>query len=578
MTFRLPCFYVGALILLWASLPGFGCREPSLSVASGNQYAIATDHPLASKIGLEVLRKGGNVADALVASSFAVSVLRPQSTGIGGGGFAMIRVFQEGSSPRTFAYDFRERAPALAHPRMYLDSKGELIPNLSLFGYSSVAVPGVVKGLWEIHRAHGVLSWSELLAPSIDLAENGFPVYKNLEEAINTSVKNMNPAMQSVFTREGIPLKEGDILVQKDLAYTLRKIANQGYREFYEGETAISIHENSLRGNGALRIDDLKNYQVRSVLPIKTSYRGYTIESFPLPSSAAFMFQILGILEKYDIERLYTENASLYSQILIEAMAEGFRDRGIYGGDMQFALDTQKFYSKETILKKKRKIEDKIAKMNAALGNGKTRIPRQNTELSPFMESYNTTHISIMDSMGNVATSTQSINYIFGSRIIVPGTGIILNDTMDDFSTKSGAGNVYGLVGGSANSIQPGKTPLSSMSPTIVYRNEKPWFTLGAPGGAFIFTAILQVILQKIDFKQESGEAVRAPRIHYQWKPDIVFLEEGWQKEAVQHLSQLYNLKISKSKAKVFLVEHNPAEKLLIGVSDPRGEGQALAR
>lgn len=541
----------------------------NLFYAKGKKFAIATDHPLASEVGMAIYKQGGNVVDALIASSFAISVLRPQSTGIGGGGFALVKLQ---SNLETKAYDFRERAPMLSSSNMFLDSKGRTIPGKSLFGTSSVAVPGMVKGLWEIHQENGKLRWEELIEPSIQIAENGFKAYPNLIESIQSSQEEMDFEMKKIFLPNGQVPQIGDLVIQKDLANTLKNIQVNGYVDFYHGDIADKIHQRMLQDKAFLRKKDLENYQVKRKKTIQMKTQSYILESMPLPSSAVFLFQIFKILEYFDLKQIKSKENGEYTLLLVEAMKEAFLDRANYGQDPEFnSIVEENLLNEEYIQKKVETIQKKLKDFN----NPPTLINEDNKPTIPkTMESYNTTHISVIDSDGNIALSTHSINYIFGSRTIPKGTGIILNDTMDDFSSKDG--NAYGLVGGENNKIQPGKTPLSSMSPTIVYKNNNPWIGIGAPGGSFIFTSIFHTLLNRMVFDHEPYESVSLPRIHYQANPNIVFVEEGWSHKERNSLKDLYHWKEMQSKAKVFYVELTPNG--VIAVSDPRGQGRALAK
>lgn len=543
------------------------CREDKKSPQStGDRFAIATDHPLASQVGQEIFQRGGNVVDSYVAASFVISVVRPQSTGLGGGGFALVDLVK---NQDVLAFDFRERAPYLSTRGMYRNSQSNPTADKdSLFGYRSVAVPGMVKGLLEIHSRFGELPLEDVLMPALRIAEEGFTVYGNLEESIAKAVPDMNSAMKDVFLPGGKPLKRGDILIQKDLAKTILGIMKNGEKEFYQGETADQIHRTMLTEGGILRKKDLASYRVKVADPIRTDYRGHEIIGFPPPSSAIFLFRALKILEKEDLKNLYSRDKISYYSFLIEAMGIAYQDRSEYGGDPDFVkIPSDRLLSSDTTHSSFLRIKDKLSSQK-----GKIIETKPPTSIPETMESYNTTHITVTDREGNTVSSTHSINYTFGSRVMIPQTGIIMNDTMDDFVTDPDKPNAYGLVGGKANSISPGKTPLSSMSPTIVKKDGKTVFSLGAPGGSFIITSVLNTILHRIDLGMDPLESVQHPRLHFQFSPDIVFLDIGMEEEQKKLEKLGYKTKIFGNKGKVFLTEILPSGKI-IAVSDPRGQG-----
>jgi gamma-glutamyltranspeptidase/glutathione hydrolase len=534
-------------------------KEDNLFYASGSKFAIATDHVLASEIGKSVYQKGGNVFDAFVASSFAISVLRPQSTGLAGGGFALIKTAKDG---KIIALDFRERAPGLSNTKTFFNSNGELIENSSLFGAKSIAIPGNVKGLLEIHKRFGKLSRTEVMEPARLLAENGFDMYEDLNQAIEKSAKEMNPAMQKIFLKNGKPLKVGELLVQKDLANTIHEIMINGEEEFYRGNTSKKIINLIKENNGILTANDFLNYKVIEREPISIEYKNKKILSFPPPSSGVFLLEALKILEEENLQKLYKKDPNVYFRLLIETMKISYKDRFLFGSDPNYKkVPTEMLLSEKNILNKRKII----------LMNSKSNV-ESSGESPKTLESYNTTHISVMDNYGNVVTSTQSINYIFGSRMVAPGTGLVLNDTMDDFTISLNEGNAYGLIGGKNNLIEPGKTPLSSMSPTIVLENDKVELALGAPGGSFIPNAILQTIIQSIDFNKSLKDSVAYSRIHHQYRPDLLFVEKDLHDELKPLVTKGFKIKISPNKAKVFAVEQTKDGKIH-AVSDPRGQG-----
>ncbi|WCL51135.1 gamma-glutamyltransferase [Leptospira sp. GIMC2001] len=540
------------------------CKSSNTAFAqTGNEFAIATDHPLASQAGKQIYNAGGNVIDAFVAASFAISVLRPQSTSLAGGGFALIHWEK---SQVTKAFDFRERAPMRASRKMYLNADNSVKPQASLFGFGSVAVPGNVRGLLDIHEKYGRLTREQVLTPSLRLAEEGFTVYPDLAEAIEKSQEQMSDDMKSIFSNQGRLLKAGEVLVQKDLANTIRLIIQNGSQEFYELETSKKIIAAMRSGGGYITEEDLIRYKTIEREPIEVNYRDKKIISFPPPSSGVFLLEILSILNSQDLDQYKKENPIEFYRFFIEAMRQGYKDRSEYGGDPKFTnvpVDAilSSAYTADQFLQIKRIVLEK-PKSN-----------KKNTDQMPeTLESYNTTHISVIDKEGNAVSSTQSLNYIFGSRVVAKGTGLVLNDTMDDFSVATGTPNAYGLVGGLANSIEPGKIPLSSMSPTIVLDDNKTWLVLGAPGGSFIPTAILNTLVNRIDFDMSYSDSVSSLRVHHQYKPDLVFAEEGLNKDLEPLEKYGYKMKFTPNRAKVFLVEKDRNGRLH-AVSDPRGQG-----
>lgn len=523
----------------------------------GDQFAIATDHPLASQAGKEAFQQGGNVVDAFVAASFAISVLRPQSTGLAGGGFALVHTRESG---KTVGFDFRERAPGLARPRMYLGIDGKPIGRESLFGWKSVAVPGMVPGLLRIHAQYGKLSRKQVVQFAFRLADEGFTIYPDLESAIRNSEKEMNPAMRKIFLPKGKPLTAGSVLIQKDLAQVLSRIIQNGEEEFRTGETSQLILAGMAEHNGYLRASDLETYSVEEVEPIRLNYREYLLEGFPPPSSALFLYQILSLLEIENLQTMKKNNPNDFYRFLVEAMRYGYLNRSVYGGDPRFiSIPATSLLSKDSIHR-------------AYAETKKLPQSKQKATIPETMESYNTTHISVMDSQGNTVSSTHSINYIFGSRVVVEGTGLVLNDTMDDFSISPNIPNAYGLVGALANQIEAGKTPLSSMSPTIVWKEGKVFLSLGAPGGSYIPNAILQTLVNRLDFGLSPYESVASPRIHHQFQPDLVFWEQGLEDTASYLEGVGYETKFSQNRAKVFYVERGEDGRIH-AVSDPRGQG-----
>jgi gamma-glutamyltranspeptidase/glutathione hydrolase len=537
---------------------------------------VAAAHPLASKAAIDILKKGGNAFDAAVAASFVISVVRPQSTGIGGGGFLLT---WEQTVKKTEVFDFRERAPALATRDMYLNKDGtergqmfdgKLVPNASLNGHLSVGVPGLVAGLVDVHAKKGKLKLSEVMQAAIDIAESGFIVYGGLAEDIidRKDILSVFPSSQKIFLPSGVPLKVGDKLVQKDLAWTLKQIAAKGKDGFYKGEVADRIIAEMKKGGGIISAKDLLNYKVKTRDPVRGSYRGFKIVSMPPPSSGGVhIVQMLNMLENVDYGK-FTHGSAESIHILSEVMRRAFADRAEYLGDSEFFKVPHKgLTSKEYAKKLYSTIDLKKATPSAVVKPG-------NPEA---YESPSTTHLSVIDSEGNAVSTTQTINYSFGSCVVAEGTGIVLNDEMDDFSKKPGIANVFGLVGNEANAIAAGKTMLSSMSPTLVFdKDDKLLLAVGSPGGPKIISATLQTIINVIDHKMPLDQAVHAARIHHQWNPDILRVEAATLSPEVAKSLEVLGHKIDESNTIGDVQAVGTVPQGFIGVSDTRSEGQPI--
>ncbi|TGL77405.1 gamma-glutamyltransferase [Leptospira yasudae] len=518
---------------------------------------IATDSPEATQAGIEVGKLGGNVVDVVVATSFAISVTRPHSTGLGGGGF-LVLYLKEFSEP--IAFDFRERAPNAASRNMYKRKPKED----SLLGFRAVGVPGNVAGLVRIHKRYGKLSLKTVVAPAIRLAEEGFRVYPDLNSAIQKSSKDMDEEMKGIFLPGGKVPEVGKLLVQKDLAGSLKLIAETGEKEFYHGKIANALTTAMKKNGGLLTSQDLTGFQVLEKKTLQTKYRGYTIYTMPPPSSGVHLLTMLSMVETKPLQEMYEKDPVGYYHFMTEVMRRGYADRAILGGDPAFTkIPLDRLLSKKYA-------EDKIADFDPKLASSSSSFLKT---LNFGVESPQTTHISVMDKDGNSVSTTQSINFRFGASVVIPGTGIVLNDTMDDFSRAPGEPNVYGLIGAEANSILPKKTPLSSMSPTIVFRGKEPFLATGAPGGSYIVNAVLQSLVYNLDFHLTLYESVARGRVHHQFFPDAVFIEKSVNERNVfDGLSaRKHDIRIAPNFAKLFSVKRENGT--LYGASDPRGEG-----
>ncbi len=532
-------------------------------VAYGRDVMVATANAAASRAGVHMLQRGGNAVDAFAAASFAISVTRPQSTGIGGGGFAVIHLSDGRGAPRDVAVDFRERAPAGARRDMFLDPK--LPERASLFGPLAIAVPGTVAGVLEIHQRYGRLPRAEVMAPAIELAENGFPVYPALARAIAEMqpVLRRWPQTARIFLPGGEPLQAGELLRQTDLAATLRAIAADGKAAFYRGPIAAAIAGTVQHLGGVLTVSDLESYRVIDRPTVRGSYRGFDIIGMPPPSSGGVLIlEMTNMLQAVGPGALEGTPADR-AHLLAEIMRRAYEDRAVYLGDPDFVeVPVERLISPAWAAERMRDFDPKHATERSG------RAPAD-------LDVTHTTHMSIIDRSGNAVAATESVNFAFGSGIVADGTGVILNDTMDDFATRPGVPNAYGLVGAEANAVAPGKTPLSSMSPTILLRDGKPFLVAGSPGGSLIITATWQTILNVVDRGMSLPEAVAAPRIHHQAIPNQLNYEPGALSEEMKADLEARGHRLHEvpEMGDVQAVMRLPSGGL-VGVSDPRNQGR----
>lgn len=532
----------------------------------GKNGMVASEQGLATQVGLDILKQGGNAIDAAVAVGFALAVVLPNAGNIGGGGFM---VLHDDKTGKDVAIDFREIAPAKASRDMYLDNQGNVIDGKSLFTHDASGVPGTVAGMEYALKKWGTMPLSKVLEPAIKLADKGFIVSDVLAQTLKEEKSTLGKwsASKAIFFKNGEPLKSGDLLVQKDLAKSLRLIAKQGAKAFYQGEIATKIAKEMQSHGGTMTLEDLKAYKVVERQPIIGDYRGYKVVTMPPPSSGGVhLIEILNMLEHYPIKEDGVNSAKNIHH-MAESMKLAYADRSEYLGDPDFVKIpvtglTSKAYANERV----KTIDDNKARLSSTIKPGKPQ---------PY-ESDQTTHFSVMDKAGNAVAVTYTLNLNFGSGIVVEGTGILLNNEMDDFSVKPGVPNAFGLVGGTANAIEAKKRPLSSMTPTIVMKNNKPWLVTGSPGGARIITTVLQSVVNTIDHEMNPAEAIITPRVHHQWLPDELRVEEGISPDTIKLLQDKGHKVVTKAPmGRIQIIQADDSG--FYGYSDPRNpDGKTL--
>lgn len=498
-----------ALVLTGAGASHAASQAP---VAAEHGMVVSAQH-LATKVGVDVLKRGGNAVDAAVAVGYALAVVYPAAGNLGGGGFMTVQL---ADGRKTFL-DFREKAPLAATPNMYLDKDGNVIKGLSTNGHLAVGVPGTVSGMEYAREKYGTMKRADLIAPSIQLAEKGFALEQGDIDMLRTSTNDFkkDPVSGAIFLNKGEPFTVGQKLVQKDLAKTLRAVSTKGVDGFYKGWVGQAIVASSQAGKGIITQADLDQYKTRELAPVECDYRGYRVVSAPPPSSGGVIIcEMLNILEGYPLKDLGFRSAEAV-HYQIEAMRHAYVDRNSYLGDPDFVKNPlDRLLDKGYAEKIRAAIDPKKAGVSKDIKPG----------VAPH-EGSNTTHYSITDQQGNAVSVTYTLNDWFGAKVTADKTGVLLNNEMDDFTAKIGVPNMYGLVQGEANAIAPGKRPLSSMSPTIVSKDGKPVFVVGTPGGSRIITAVLHTILNVVDYGMNVQEAVDAPRFHQQWLPDVTNVE-----------------------------------------------------
>lgn len=493
---------------------------------------VASDHVLASQAGVSMLKKGGNAIDAAIATSLVLAVVRNQSTGIGGGGFMVLHA-AKGSNA---VLDYREVAPQRASRNMYLDTKGVPIPRLSTIGYQAAAVPGLIAGLEKAWKKYGSRPWAELFQPAIYYADQGFSADAHFAQAAKVVAHaGATDELKALFFANGKLPQIGTRIRNPLLAASLRLIAAQGSQAFYRGPLAQKIAAAMQQHGGWITLNDLASYQPTERQPLQGHYRGYDILTMPPPSSGgAVLLTMLNILEGYPLGwNSIGFGSSQYSHVLAETMKHGFSDRARFMGDPAFVkIPLDKLLSKAYAQQLRERIKAEGIQPQDAYGStGLEKAPAP-------VEDHGTTHFSVADRFGNVVAATETVNTYFGSQVVIPGTGILLNNQMDDFSKAPGVPNAFGLIGNEANAIAPRKKPLSSMTPTIVLKNGQPFMALGASGGPRIITGTLQSIVNVIDYGMNAEEAISAPRIHHQWVPERLYIEKEMPQDVQGRLTQ----------------------------------------
>lgn len=491
---------------------------------------VATQEALASDIGLKILKDGGNAVDAAVAVGFALAVTLPRAGNIGGGGFMMIYDAKQG---KTVALDYREKAPSSASRDMYLDKDGNAISDLSRYHGLAVGVPGTVAGLLKALEDHGTMSRGQVMASAIALAENGIEVTAGLSESLEALSDRLQkwPSTKKIFFKpDGSAYQPGELLRQPELAKSLKLIAAKGSDGFYKGETARKLVKAVNEAGGNMSLQDLANYRAIARVPVKGDYRGYEIVSMPPPSSGGIhIVQILNILEGYPLKD-YGQNSAQTIHLMSEAMQLAYADRAEYLGDSDFIDVPASGLTSQAYADKLRSLINPNKATPAATIKANNPLP---------YESDQTTHFSIVDKDGNAVANTYTLNFSYGTGLVAEGTGILLNNEMDDFSAKPGVSNGYGLIGGDANAVEANKRPLSSMSPTLVFKDSKPYIVTGSPGGSRIITTVTQVISNVIDHDMNIAEATHAPRIHDQWLPDEIRIEKALNVDTIKKLESM---------------------------------------
>ena len=550
-------------ILLANTLPIIEYNSINHPVISKTGMVVSQRHK-ASEVGAEILRQGGNAVDAAVATGLALAVVLPRAGNLGGGGFMVVYLKDK---DKTITIDYREKAPSEAHRDLFLDKNGNYDKQRAQFSLLSAGVPGTVAGLYLALTKYGTMTWQEVLEPSIKLAEEGFMIPHDLANTLASPrykkrLSSNAAAAKSYYKKDKSNYQAGELLKLPDLAWTLKQLSDNGPGAFYEGEIAKKIIKEMIRNQGLISAEDLKNYKAIERSPVEGTYKDFRIVSMPPASSGGVhLIQMLNMLEEYPIQDMGFGSADSI-HILAEVMKRAYADRSKHLGDMDFYDVPFSLISKEysSSLNKSISIDSRTASQDVLAGD-------------PYpYESPDTTHFSVMDEYGNVVSNTYTLNFSYGSGIMIPGTGMLMNNEMDDFSSKPGVPNGYGLLGSEANSIQANKRPLSSMTPTIIFKDNKPYLVLGSPGGSRIITTVLQVALNVMEHGMNVAQAVNSPRIHHQWLPEVLMIEKGFGPDTEKLLLEKgYRLYPSSTMGSVQAILKDG--EYFYGASDPRRPG-----
>lgn len=532
-------------------------------VVEADSAAVVTAHPLATRVGLDILRRGGNAIDAAVAVQFALAVVYPQAGNIGGGGFLAYR----SAKGETAVLDYREKAPGAATERMFQDTFGQVLPNKSRYGIFAAGVPGTVDGMWTAHQKYGSMPWGQLVQPAVELAEKGFQITER--EAANLEAEKMTFARYNTllpaFVRFDRPWESGDWLIQKELAFALRKIADKGRDGFYSGPVAEYILKTTERSRGLITAQDLEAYRSVWRQPLEFDWKGLRITTMPPPSSGGIILR--QVLEMIEVCQLGKSDFRTVKALhcISEAERRAFADRAQHAADPDFwPVPVEAMTAPDYLKARMRDFDPEHA------------TPSRSVQAGVFPQSEETTHYSIVDRQGNAVAVTTTLNDAYGSRVVVSGAGFILNNEMDDFSAKPGAPNLYGAIGGKANAVAPGKRPLSSMTPTIVSREGAFEMALGTPGGTTIPTSVIQVLLNVYVFGLTLPDAVQTGRFHHQWSPDAIQVEEGaFSDDLLQKLGEMgHEIRPRTPIGRVEAIRRLPNGKLQ-AAADTRGDDSA---
>lgn len=565
-----PLLLAIAMALPLLSSPTLYADEPSIfsQMATAQPVwakhgMVASQEMLASRTGVEILKQGGNAVDAAVAVAFSLAVTLPRAGNIGGGGFMLVHIAKEN---KTIAIDYREMAPSKAKKEIFLDENGDAVPKLSREHGLAVGVPGTVMGMSLALEKYGTMTLAEVTAPAIKMAQEGISVTPDLAVSLTGLKRRMSqwPSTAAIFYKaDGSDYQVDDILKQPELAHSLRLIAEQGTKGFYEGETAAKLVNAVQEAGGIMTLEDLKNYKVVEREPVRGEYRGYEVVSMPPPSSGGVhIIEMLNVLQQFPIDK-FGHNTAQTLHLMTETMKQAYSDRSEYLGDPDFyKVPVKALTSKDYA----QKIASKIA-MNKTTASEEIKPGK----LAPY-ESDQTTHFSVVDKWGNAVSNTYTLNFSYGSGLVAKGTGILLNNEMDDFSAKPGVPNGYGLVGGDANAVEGNKRPLSSMSPTIVMKDGKPFLVTGSPGGSRIITTTLQIIMNVIDHDLNIAEASNAARVHHQWLPDELRVESSLNRDTIS-LLEAKGHKVKVQSAMGSTQSIMVTEQGIFGASDPRHSG-----